>query len=84
MDVVNVEQARIAEEAGAVALMALERVGGYRKDGVVSLSLSTLMIKMIKEAVTIPVMAKARILGILWKGKCWNPLVSITSTKAKF
>ena len=62
MDVVNVEQARIAEEAGAVAVMALERVpADIRKDGGVARMSDPTMIKMIKEAVTIPVMAKARI-----------------------
>ena len=62
MDVVNVEQARIAEEAGAVAVMALERVpADIRKDGGVGAMGDPTMIKLIKEAVTIPVMAKARI-----------------------
>merc|ERR1711994_368663 len=62
MDVVNPEQARIAEEAGAVAVMALERVpADIRKDGGVALMSDPGMIKKIKEAVTIPVMAKARI-----------------------
>jgi pyridoxal 5'-phosphate synthase pdxS subunit len=62
MDVVNVEQARIAEEAGAVAVMALERVpADIRKDGGVARMSDPTMIRMIKEAVTIPVMAKARI-----------------------
>eukprot|EP00894_Picocystis_sp_ML_P002457 jgi/Pico_ML_1/52974/g3601.t2 len=62
MDVVNVEQARIAEEAGAVAVMALERVpADIRKEGGVARMSDPTMIKQIKEAVTIPVMAKARI-----------------------
>lgn len=62
MDVVNVEQARIAEEAGAVAVMALERVpADIRKDGGVARMSDPAMVKAIKEAVTIPVMAKARI-----------------------
>ena len=62
MDVVNVEQARIAEEAGAVAVMALERVpADIRKDGGVARMSDPTMIKAIKDAVTIPVMAKARI-----------------------
>merc|ERR1711865_1105392 len=62
MDVVNVEQARIAEEAGAVAVMALERVpADIRKDGGVARMSDPGMIKAIKAAVTIPVMAKARI-----------------------
>merc|ERR1719352_1736650 len=62
MDVVNPEQARIAEEAGAVAVMALERVpADIRKDGGVARMSDPEMIKEILEAVTIPVMAKARI-----------------------
>ncbi|BCR85911.1 pyridoxal 5'-phosphate synthase subunit PdxS [Aspergillus chevalieri] len=62
MDVVNAEQARIAEEAGAAAVMALERVpADIRKDGGVARMSDPGMIKEIMEAVTIPVMAKARI-----------------------
>merc|ERR1719266_3304992 len=62
MDVVNVEQAKIAEEAGACAVMALERVpADIRKDGGVSRMSDPKMIKEIMDAVTIPVMAKARI-----------------------
>ena len=62
MDVVTPEQARIAEEAGASAVMALERVpADIRKDGGVSRMSDPDMIKGIIEAVTIPVMAKARI-----------------------
>merc|ERR1711988_1381782 len=62
MDVINVEQARIAEEAGACAVMALERVpADIRKDGGVSRMSDPKMIKAIKAAVTIPVMAKCRI-----------------------
>ena len=62
MDVVNAEQARIAEEAGACAVMALERVpADIRKDGGVARMSDPAMIKEIMEAVTIPVMAKARI-----------------------
>eukprot|EP01116_Phalansterium_solitarium_P018281 TRINITY_DN479_c0_g1_i2.p2 TRINITY_DN479_c0_g1~~TRINITY_DN479_c0_g1_i2.p2 ORF type:complete len:300 (-),score=146.11 TRINITY_DN479_c0_g1_i2:271-1170(-) len=62
MDVVNAEQARIAEEAGACAVMALERVpADIRKDGGVARMSDPKMIKEIKAAVTIPVMAKARI-----------------------
>merc|ERR1712196_292899 len=62
MDVVNVEQAKIAEEAGAVAVMALERVpADIRADGGVARMSDPTMIKAIQEAVTIPVMAKARI-----------------------
>lgn len=62
MDVTNAEQARIAEEAGAVAVMALERVpADIRKDGGVARMSDPLMIKEIIEMVSIPVMAKARI-----------------------
>eukprot|EP01137_Pigoraptor_chileana_P020426 Opistho-2@82787 len=62
MDVVNAEQARIAEEAGACAVMALERVpADIRKDGGVARMSDPKMIKSIMEAVTIPVMAKVRI-----------------------
>src|SRR5215203_4679681 len=62
MDVVTPEQARIAEEAGACAVMALERVpADIRKDGGVARMSDPTMIEGIIEAVTIPVMAKARI-----------------------
>jgi len=62
MDVVTPEQARIAEEAGAVAVMALERVpADIRKHGGVARMSDPEMIQGIIEAVTIPVMAKARI-----------------------
>ncbi|MEI7442812.1 MAG: pyridoxal 5'-phosphate synthase lyase subunit PdxS [Actinomycetes bacterium] len=62
MDVVNVEQAKIAEEAGAVAVMALERVpADIRAQGGVARMSDPDMIQKIIEAVSIPVMAKARI-----------------------
>ena len=62
MDVVTAEQARIAEEAGAVAVMALERVpADIRKQGGVARMSDPAMIEEIIAAVTIPVMAKARI-----------------------
>ena len=62
MDVTTPEQARIAEDAGAVAVMALERVpSDIRKDGGVSRMSDPRMIQSIIDAVTIPVMAKARI-----------------------
>jgi pyridoxal 5'-phosphate synthase pdxS subunit len=62
MDVVTPEQARIAEEAGAVAVMALERVpADIRKHGGVARMSDPEMIHGIIDAVTIPVMAKARI-----------------------
>ena len=62
MDVVNAEQARIAEEAGASAVMALERVpADIRAQGGVARMSDPKMIKEIMDTVTIPVMAKARI-----------------------
>ncbi len=62
MDVVNAEQAKIAEDAGAVAVMALERVpADIRRDGGVARMSDPAMIEAIQAAVTIPVMAKARI-----------------------
>ena len=62
MDVVNAEQAKIAEDAGAVAVMALERVpADIRAQGGVARMSDPDMIEKIKAAVTIPVMAKARI-----------------------
>jgi pyridoxal 5'-phosphate synthase pdxS subunit len=62
MDVVTPEQARVAEDAGAVAVMALERVpADIRRDGGVARMSDPQMIKGIQQAVTIPVMAKARI-----------------------
>lgn len=62
MDVVNPEQARIAEDSGAVAVMALERVpSDIRRDGGVARMSDPQMIQEIQATVTIPVMAKARI-----------------------
>ena len=62
MDVVTAEEAVLAEEAGAVAVMALERVpADIRRDGGVARMSDPSMIQGIQEAVTIPVMAKARI-----------------------
>ena len=62
MDVVNAEQARIAEDAGAVAVMALERVpADIRRDGGVARMSDPALIEAIKATVTIPVMAKCRI-----------------------
>jgi len=62
MDVMNVEQAKIAEAAGAVAVMALERIpADIRRDGGVARMSDPQMILEIKNAVTIPVMAKSRI-----------------------
>src|ERR1700679_2953245 len=62
MDVMNVEQARIAEEAGAISVMALERAPAMiRAEGGVARMASPKLIKQIIAAVSIPVMAKARI-----------------------
>ena len=62
MDVVDPEQAKIAEDAGAVAVMALERVpSDIRRDGGVARMSDPEMVEGIKAAVTMPVMAKARI-----------------------
>ncbi|HEY1828277.1 MAG TPA: pyridoxal 5'-phosphate synthase lyase subunit PdxS [Acidimicrobiales bacterium] len=62
MDVVNAEQAKVAEDAGAVAVMALERVpADIRRDGGVARMSDPLLIEEIQDAVTVPVMAKARI-----------------------
>jgi len=62
MDVVTPEQAKVAEDAGAVAVMALERVpADIRRDGGVARMSDPEMIQRIQQAVTIPVMAKARI-----------------------
>ncbi len=62
MDVVNPEQARIAQDAGACAVMALERVPAQiRKEGGVARASDPKMITEIQQAVTIPVMAKVRI-----------------------
>ena len=62
MDVVNAEHAKIAEEAGAVAVMALERIpADIRKVGGVSRMSDPALIKEIQDAVSIPVMAKCRI-----------------------
>jgi pyridoxal 5'-phosphate synthase pdxS subunit len=62
MDVTNAEQAKIAEDAGAASVMALERVpSDIRRDGGVARMASVKKIKEIQQGVTIPVMAKARI-----------------------
>jgi pyridoxal 5'-phosphate synthase pdxS subunit len=62
MDVVTAEEAKIAEDAGASAVMALERVpADIRRDGGVARMSDPAMIRAIQEAVSIPVMAKARI-----------------------
>ncbi len=62
MDVVDVEQAKIAEDAGAAAVMALEKIpADIRREGGVARMSDPALVQQIKEAVTIPVMAKCRI-----------------------
>ena len=74
MDVTNVEQALIAEKAGACAVMALERVpSDIRKDGGVARMASIRIIREIMAAVSIPVMAKARI-GHFMEGRVLEAL----------
>ena len=83
MDVINPEQAKIAEDAGAVAVMALERVpSDIRKDGGVARMSDPDMIIGIMETVSIPVMAKARI-GHLSKHRFYSLSGSTISTRAK-
>ena len=79
MDVVNAEQAKIAEDAGAAAVMALERVpADIRADGGVARMSDPEKILEIQEAVTIPVMASVG-LDILSRLNCFNLLAWITS-----
>jgi pyridoxal 5'-phosphate synthase pdxS subunit len=74
MDVTNVEQARIAEQAGACAVMALERVpADIRKEGGVARMASTKIIRDIMGEVSIPVMAKVRI-GHFAEAQCLEAL----------
>jgi pyridoxal 5'-phosphate synthase pdxS subunit len=62
MDVTNYEQAKIAEDVGACAVMALERIpSDIRKDGGIARMSDPLLIKEIQKSVSIPVMAKCRI-----------------------
>ncbi len=62
MDVVNAEQAKVAEQAGATAVMALERVpSDIRKAGGVARMADPAIVEQVQKAVTVPVMAKARI-----------------------
>ncbi|MCK4859639.1 MAG: pyridoxal 5'-phosphate synthase lyase subunit PdxS, partial [Candidatus Omnitrophica bacterium] len=62
MDIINAEQAKLAEKSGAVAVMALEKVpADIRKEGKVARMADPKKIKEIMKAVSIPVMAKARI-----------------------
>ena len=62
MDVMNVDQAKIAEDAGAVAVMALERIPALiREEGGIARASDPQMIREIQDSVSIPVMAKVRI-----------------------
>ena len=75
MDVVNAEQAKIAEQAGAVAVMALERVpSDIRKEGGVARMADPTITEEVMNAVSIPVMAKARI-GHIVEARVLNHLV---------
>ena len=74
MDVVNAEQARIAEAAGAVSVMALERIpADIKADGGVARSSDPRMIKEVMDAISLPVMAKARI-GHFYEGRILEAL----------
>ena len=69
MDVTNVEQAQVAEDAGAVAVMVLDKLPyDVRKTGGVARTASVKVIQDIMDAVTIPIMAKCRI-GHVWEAK---------------
>ena len=85
MDVQNPEQARIAEAAGAAAVMALERIpADIRAAGGVSRMSDPKMIKEIQEAVSIPVMAKVRI-GHFVEAQILEAYLKLTiSTRVKF
>lgn len=84
MDVTTPEQAKIAEQAGACAVMALERIpADIRAAGGVSRMSDPKMIKGIQEAVSIPVMAKCRI-GHIARLKFYRLSKSTTLTRAKF
>jgi pyridoxal 5'-phosphate synthase pdxS subunit len=83
MDVTTAEQARIAEEAGAVAVMALERVpADIRAEGGVARMADPDKIREIQEIVTIPVMAR-RGSGTSSRPRSWNRSRSTTSTRAR-
>jgi len=83
MDVVTPEHAKIAEDAGACAVMALERVPADIRatGGVARMSDPELILKII-DAVSIPVMAKCRIVT-LSRRRCWSPSALTSSTRAK-
>ena len=75
MDVVNAEQAVIAEEAGAVSVMALEKVpADIRAEGGVAIMADPAKVLEIMDAVSIPVMAKVRIRPFCKRHKSWNIL----------
>ena len=83
MDVTNAEQARIAEDAGRCAVMALERVpSDIRKEGGVARMAAPRIIREIMDTVSIPVMAKARI-GHFAEAQVLEALEVILSTKVK-
>ena len=83
MDVVNAEQALIAQESGAVAVMALERVpADIRADGGVARMSDPTMIAEIIDAVSIPVMAKCRI-GHFVEARSWKRLALTMSTSPR-
>ena len=83
MDVVTAEHARIAEDAGAVAVMALERVpADIRRDGGVARMSPPEIIESIVEAVTIPVMAKAAS-ATSRRRRCSRPSAWTTSMRAR-
>ena len=83
MDVVNVEQAKIAEAAGAVAVMALERIpADIRYDGGVARMSDPAMILQIKNAVTIPVMAKVMMILMIVLVVVNGSVVSIEVAKS--
>ncbi len=84
MDVTTPEQAKIAEAAGACAVMALESIpADIRAAGGVSRMSDPKMIRGIQDAVSIPVMAKCRI-GHFVEARSWKQLRSIISMKAKY
>src|SRR6059036_748944 len=83
MDVVTPEHAKIAEDAGAVAVMALERVpADIRRDGGVARMSDPALIEAIKATVTVPVMAKAAS-AISPRPRYSNRSGSTTSTRAR-
>ena len=83
MDVINAEQAKIAEAAGAIAVMALERVpSDIRAAGGVARMADPRIVEEVQEAVSIPVMAKVRI-GHISEARFWKQWVSTILMKVK-